>query len=178
MAPRSRRAGDSLSSFLFSLVLQGRSRGMKSDRIRRRQNIAICVSAALLAIAPASTVRAADGDDFARMGAMPAAAPQPLQMGVGQSVIRDLPEEAGEIYVGDPTVANAIVRTAKRIYISGVANGHTSIFALAKDGRRIAFFQVSVGRAIGELTALLDVAIPGNEIRVRTSRTQSSSRDQ
>ena len=93
---------------------------------------------------------------------------QPLQLGVGQSVIRDLPEEAGEIYVGDPNVANAIVRTAKRIYISGVANGHTSIFALAKDGRRIAFFQVSVGRAIGELTALLNVAIPGNEIRVRT----------
>jgi pilus assembly protein CpaC len=142
---------------------------MKSDRILRRQNIAICVSAALLAITPASTtVRAAEGDDFARMGAMTDATAQPLQMGVGQSVIRDLPEEAGEIYVGDPTVANAIVRTAKRIYISGVANGHTSIFALAKDGRRIAFFQVSVGRAIGELTALLNVAIPGNEIRVRT----------
>ena len=141
---------------------------MKSDRIQKRRTIAIWVSAALLAIAPASTVRAAEGDDFARMGAMSDATAQPLQMGVGQSVIRDLPEEAGEIYVGDPTVANAIVRTAKRIYISGVANGHTSIFALAKDGRRIAFFQVSVGRAIGELTALLDVAIPGNEIRVRT----------
>lgn len=141
---------------------------MKSDRIQRRRNIAICVSATLLAIAPASTVRAADGDDFARMGAMSDATAVPLQMGVGQSVIRDLPEEAGEIYVGDPNVANAIVRTAKRIYISGVANGHTSIFALAKDGRRIAFFQVSVGRAIGELTALLNVAIPGNEIRVRT----------
>ncbi len=141
---------------------------MKCDRIQRRRNIAICVFAALLAIAPASTVRAADGDDFARMGAMSDATAVPLQMGVGQSVIRDLPEEAGEIYVGDPNVANAIVRTAKRIYISGVANGHTSIFALAKDGRRIAFFQVSVGRAIGELTALLNVAIPGNEIRVRT----------
>src|SRR6202041_2037215 len=102
------------------------------------------------------------------MGAMSDAAAQPLQMGVGQSVIRDLPEDAGEIYVGDPTVANAIVRTAKRIYISGVANGHTSIFALAKDGRRIAAFQISVGRAIGELTALLNVAVPGNEIRVRT----------
>ena len=125
---------------------------MKSDRIRRRQNIAICVAAALLVIAPASTVRAADGDDFARMGAMSDATAVPLQMGVGQSVIRDLPEEAGEIYVGDPNVAN----------------GHTSIFALAKNGRRIAFFQVSVGRAIGELTALLNVAIPGNEIRVRT----------
>ena len=141
---------------------------MRRHRIQGRSNIAVCVAAALLAIAPASTVRAADGDDFARMGAMSDATAQPLQLGVGQSVIRDLPEEAGEIYVGDPTVANAIVRTAKRIYISGVANGHTSIFALAKDGRRIAFFQVSVGRAVGELTALLNVAIPGNEIRVRT----------
>ncbi len=141
---------------------------MRSDRIRRRQTLAICVSAALLAVAPASAVRAADGDDFARMGALSDATAQPLQMGVGQSVIRDLPEEAGEIYVGDPSVANAIVRTAKRIYISGVANGHTSIFAMAKDGRRIASFQVSVGRAIGELTALLNVAVPGNEIRVRT----------
>ena len=141
---------------------------MKSDRTQRRRNLAICVAAALAAIAPASTVRASDGDDFARMGAMSDAAALPLQLGVGQSVIRDLPEEAGEIYVGDPNVANAIVRTAKRIYISGVANGHTSIFALAKDGRRIAFFQVSVGRAVGELTALLNVSIPGNEIRVRT----------
>ena len=141
---------------------------MWSHRIQGRLNIAICVAAALLAIAPVSTVRAADGDDFARMGAMSDGTAQPLQLGVGQSVIRDLPEEAGEIYVGDPTVANAIVRTARRIYISGVANGHTSIFALAKDGRRIASFQVSVGRSVGELTALLNVAIPGNDIRVRT----------
>ena len=141
---------------------------MKSDRTQRRRNLAICVAAALAAIALASTVRASDGDDFARMGAMSDAAALPLQLGVGQSVIRDLPEEAGEIYVGDPNVANAIVRTARRIYISGVANGHTSIFALAKDGRRIASFQVSVGRAVGELTALLNVSIPGNEIRVRT----------
>jgi pilus assembly protein CpaC len=141
---------------------------MKSDRIQRGRNLAVCFAAALVAISPASPVRAADGDDFARMGSMSDAAAQPLQVGVGQSVIRDLPEEAGEIYVGDPNVANAIVRTAKRIYISGVANGHTSIFALARDGRRIASFQVSVGRAIGELTALLNVAIPGNEIHVRT----------
>src|SRR3984885_5100528 len=140
---------------------------MKSDRTQRRPSIILCVAAALLAIAPASIVRAADRADSVRMGGACDLA-QRLQLGVGQSCIADLPEEAGEIYVGDPTVANAIVRSAKRVYISGVANGQTSIFALAKDGRRIAFFQVSVGRAIGELTALLDVAIPGNEIRVRT----------
>jgi pilus assembly protein CpaC len=140
---------------------------MKSDRTQRRRNLAICVAAALAAIVPVSTVRASEGDDFARMGAMSDATAH-IQLGVGESVIRDLPEEAGEIYVGDPTVANAIVRTAKRIYISGVANGQTTIFALAKDGRRIASIQVSVGRAVGELSNLLNAAIPGNQIHVRT----------
>jgi pilus assembly protein CpaC len=140
---------------------------MKSDRTQRRPNIVVGLAAALLVIGPASIVRAAEGDASVRMAGASDAG-QRMQLGVGQSVIFDLPEEAGEIYVGDPTVANAIVRSAKRIYISGVANGQTSIFALAKDGRRIAVVQVSVGRAVGELLNLLNTAIPGNQIHVRT----------
>ena len=140
---------------------------MKSDRTQRRPNIILCVVAALLAIGPASIVRAADRD-YAPFGGASDAATKQLQLGVGQSIIFDLPEEAGEIYVGDPSVANAIVRSAKRVYISGVANGQTSIFALARDGRRIAVLQVSVGRAVSELMNLLNTAIPGNQIRVRT----------
>ena len=134
---------------------------MKSDRTQRRPNIILCVVAALLAIGPASIVRGADRD-YTRLGGASDAAAQQLQLGVGQSIIFDLPEEAGEIYVGDPNVANAIVRSAKRVYISGVANGQTSIFALARDGRRIAVLQVSVGRAVAELSNLLNTAIPGN----------------
>ena len=76
-----------------------------------------------------------------------------LQLGVGKSVIVDLPEEAAEIYVGDPRIANAIVRSARRIYISAVANGQTTIFALAGDGRKIAIIEVSVGRDVGALDA-------------------------
>jgi pilus assembly protein CpaC len=141
---------------------------MRSDRSQTRPNIIICVAAALLAIAPASSALAADGGDVLRVGDSSDRMPQRLQLGVGQSVIVDLPEEAGEIYVGDPGVANAIVRSAKRVYISGVANGQTSIFALARDGRKIATIQVSVGRAVAELSSLLNTAIPGNEIHVRT----------
>ena len=141
---------------------------MRSDRSQTRPNIIVCVAAALLAIAMASSVLAADAGDVLRAGDSSDRAAQRLQLGVGQSVIVDLPAEAGEIYVGDPGVANAIVRSATRVYISGVANGQTSIFALARDGRRIAAFQVSVGRAVAELSSLLNTAIPGNEIYVRT----------
>ena len=141
---------------------------MRTDRILSRPGVIVCVAAALLAFAPASRASAADAGYSPRAGSACGLGSQHLQLGVGQSVICDLPEEAGEIYVGDPSVANAIVRSARRIYISGVANGQTSIFALAKDGRRIASIQVSVGRAVAELSNLLNVAIPGNEIHVRT----------
>ena len=142
---------------------------MTSDRIRSWSRISVGMAAALLALAPVSSARATDSSDSTRpLGSAVEAAAKTLQLGVGKSVIVDLPEEAGEIYVGDPKIANAIVRSARRVYISGVANGQTSIFALARDGRKIATIEVSVGRDVGELSALLNAAIPGNDIHVRT----------
>jgi Flp pilus assembly secretin CpaC len=141
---------------------------MTSDRIQRRPRFAVSVVAALMALAPASIVCAADPSDSARSSGASDRAARNLQLGVGKSVIVDLPEEAGEIYVGDPKIANAIVRSARRVYISGVANGQTSIFALARDGRKIATIEVSVGRDVGELSSLLNAAIPDNDIHVRT----------
>lgn len=143
---------------------------MRSHRIHGWSNIACFVAAALLATAPASTARAADGEDFARTGGECHTVGGRLQLGVGQSCVYNLSEDAEEIYVGDPKVANAIVRTARRIYISGQTNGQTSILALARgeDRHTIAAIQVSVGRATSELKAILNAAIPGNDITVRT----------
>jgi len=91
-----------------------------------------------------------------------------LQLGVGRSVIVDLPQDATEIFVGDPKVANAVVRSARRLYVAAVANGQTTIFALAADGSKIAAIDVTVGRDIGELQELLNAALPGNDITVKT----------
>jgi pilus assembly protein CpaC len=141
---------------------------MRTDHLQRRWSIINCAAAALLAITSASGARAGEGDGPSSVETVSDALLKHLQLGVGQSVIVDLREDAGEIYVGDPNVANAIVRSARRVYVSGVANGQTSIFALAKDGRKIATFQVSVGRAVAELSSLLNAAIPGNQVHVRT----------
>ena len=141
---------------------------MRSNRSKRRLRISLSIAAALTATTPAATARAGESDASASISSAPDQTAKHLQLGVGRSVIVDLPEEAGEIYVGDPKIANAIVRSARRVYVSGVANGQTSIFALAKDGRKIETIQVSVGRDVGELSSLLNAAIPGNEIHVRT----------
>jgi len=91
-----------------------------------------------------------------------------LQLAVGKSVIVDLPADAAEIYVGEPKVANAIARSARRIYVTAVGNGQTTIFALGSDGSKIAIIEISVGRDVAVLKQLLDAAIPNNDINVRT----------
>jgi pilus assembly protein CpaC len=123
---------------------------MKSNRSGSLPRIAACFVAALIATVSGLTARAAESSVSIAISSLSDVSAKHLQLGVGKSVIVDLPEEAGEIYVGDPKIANAIVRSARRVYVSGVANGQTSIFALAKDGRRIATLEVSVGRDVGE----------------------------
>lgn len=91
-----------------------------------------------------------------------------ISMGVGKSTIIELREDASEIFVGNPAVANAIVRTARKIYIIGAAAGQTSLFALDKDGHEIDSFEINVGRDIGELSQILQVAVPTAQIQVRT----------
>ncbi len=93
---------------------------------------------------------------------------QRITMGVGKSTIIDLDQDAAEIFVANPAVANAIVRTARKIYIIGAGPGQTTLFALDKQGREIASYEISIGRDVGELTQILRVALPGSRIVVRT----------
>ncbi|WP_244613447.1 type II and III secretion system protein family protein [Methylosinus sp. Ce-a6] len=91
-----------------------------------------------------------------------------IAMGVGKSIIVDLPAEAAEIVIGNPKVANAVARSARKLYIMGAETGQTTIFALDRSGRQIANLEISIGRDVGELGPLLRVALPKSNITART----------
>lgn len=91
-----------------------------------------------------------------------------LTLAQGKSAIIDLPRDAAEIFVANPKVANAIVRTKRRIFVMGVENGQTSIYALDKDGVRFLNLELRVGRDVGELRQILRTAMPTARIDVRT----------
>jgi pilus assembly protein CpaC len=88
-----------------------------------------------------------------------------IDMGVGKSIVVDLPREAKEIFVANPAVANAVVRSARKLFVIGVAPGATSIFALDEDGRQIAALELGVGREPGLLHQMLRTALPGSDIK-------------
>jgi pilus assembly protein CpaC len=94
--------------------------------------------------------------------------PQRISMGVGKSRIVDLPRDAAEIFVANPKVANAVVRSPRKLYIIGMDAGQTSVYALDQQGRQIAALELSIGRDIGELQQILRTAMPTAAITART----------
>jgi pilus assembly protein CpaC len=88
-----------------------------------------------------------------------------IDMGVGKSIVVDLPREAKEIFVANPAVANAVVRSARKLFVIGTAPGATTMFALDETGNQIAALELSVGREPGLLHQMLKAALPGADIR-------------
>jgi pilus assembly protein CpaC len=88
-----------------------------------------------------------------------------IEMGVGRSIVVDLPRDAKEVFVANPAIANAVVRTSRKLFVIGVANGSTTIMALDADGRQIAALEMQIGREPGLLQKTLAAALPHAEIR-------------
>ncbi len=97
-----------------------------------------------------------------------AVTPRRIAMGVGKSIIIDLPQDAAEIFVANPKVANAVVRSPRKLYVIGMDAGQTSVFAMDQQGRQIVALELSIGRDVGELQQILRAAMPTAAITART----------
>jgi pilus assembly protein CpaC len=89
-----------------------------------------------------------------------------LKLAKGQAVIVELPADAKEVFVANPRVANAVVRNARKLYLIGMADGQTTIFAVDAGGRQFAHIEVTIGtQETGSLEALLRAAMPRAQIK-------------
>ncbi|MGO7631858.1 pilus assembly protein N-terminal domain-containing protein, partial [Rhizobium ruizarguesonis] len=51
-----------------------------------------------------------------------------LKLGLNKAFVVDLPDYAHDILFSDPTMADAVTRTSRRIYLFGKKVGQTNIF--------------------------------------------------
>ncbi len=89
-----------------------------------------------------------------------------VPLGIGKSVAIDLPADIKDVLVADPTIANAVVRTSRRVYMIGVKIGQTNIFFFDAAGRQIAGFDIAVTRDLNGLRAALKQSMPEADIRI------------
>jgi pilus assembly protein CpaC len=123
--------------------------------------------AALVATGVGAPALAADsGDSGPARVTNGAANAKFVPLGIGKSVVIDLPRDAKDVLVANPAIANAVVRSARRAYLIGVGVGQTNVFFFDADGRQIAAFDIAVTRDLNGIRGALRKIAPGANIQV------------
>jgi len=89
-----------------------------------------------------------------------------LPLGIGKSVVIDLPRDIKDVLVADPKIANAVVRSAQRAYIIGAAVGQTTIVFFDASGQQIAAYDIAVKRDLNGVRAALKQTLPNADIQI------------
>jgi pilus assembly protein CpaC len=127
--------------------------------------LAACLGAALTARAgepaghvppPGGAIQVVGSDSSSRF----------VQLGIGKSVVIDLPRDVKDVLVAEPKFANAVIRSTRRAYLIGVAVGQTNIYFFDAEGRQIAGFDVAVTRDLNGVRAMLQKLLPNSDVRV------------
>jgi pilus assembly protein CpaC len=89
-----------------------------------------------------------------------------VPLGVGKSVVIDLPRDIKDVLVADPTIANAVVRSTRRAYLIGVKPGQTNVFFFDAEGHQIAGVDIAVTRDLNGARAALRALLPDGDIHI------------
>src|SRR5436190_11443532 len=89
-----------------------------------------------------------------------------LSLGIGKSVVIDLPRDIKDVLVADPKIANAVIRSAQRAYIIGAAVGQTNIVFFDSAGQQIAAYDIAVKRDLNGARAALKQILPNSDIQI------------
>jgi pilus assembly protein CpaC len=130
---------------------------------------ALALASAILVTGAARSAPASFGDDTPTTirvtGANPAV-PERINLGIGKSIMVDLPRDAKEVFVANPKVANAVVRSTRKVFLIAMSDGATSVFIMDAQGTQIANLEILVGRDMNKLRRTLKVAMPNSAITI------------
>jgi pilus assembly protein CpaC len=124
---------------------------------------ALSLSIAALALGPAV---AAETDDAPSVVSSIPVKVRFLSLGIGKSVILDLPRDVKDVLVADPKIANAVIRSPQRAYIIGSGVGQTNVVFFDGEGNQIAAYDIAVKRDLNGVRAALKQMLPGAAVQV------------
>lgn len=123
-----------------------------------------CLAAAAFAVAPA----VAQSSDplrvrITRGGDGPVS--HELLLPLDKAAIIELPDDAHDVLVSNPEVADAVIRTPRRVYVIGMTVGQTNAFFFDADGEQILNLEIRVERDMGAVQEMIDRLLPDARVR-------------
>lgn len=89
-----------------------------------------------------------------------------VKLGLNKAIVIDLPTDAHDILVADPSLADAVTRTSRRLYLFGKKVGQTNIFVFGPNGEEIIAVELEIERDVTGLQAHLARFLPDSDISV------------
>jgi pilus assembly protein CpaC len=89
-----------------------------------------------------------------------------LTLSLDKAAIVQLDTDARDVLVSNPAIVDAVVRTARRVYLLGIKTGQTNAFFFDAAGHQILSIDVVVERDVADLTSLMHSNFPGSDIKV------------
>ena len=89
-----------------------------------------------------------------------------VSLGLDKSIVVELPRDVRDVLVANPEVADAIVRTARKIFLIGNQVGQTNIFMFDKAGNTVLSLNLAVERDVLPLDDLIEKYVPGSNVTV------------
>jgi pilus assembly protein CpaC len=89
-----------------------------------------------------------------------------VNLGLGKSVLIELPRPARDVMVSNPQAVDAVVQSSNRIFLVARRFGESNAFIFDETGEQFATLEVFVERETAGLEDLLRRLIPGSTIKV------------
>ena len=130
--------------------------------------ISAMVPAAAQTSRPAASAKPAEAD--ARVIQIATGQGQPvsqhLTLGLNKAAIIELDSDAKDVLVSSPDIADAIVKSPRRIFLLGTKTGQTNAFFFDGRGHQVLSLDIRVEKDVADLAAMIKAALPNSSIKV------------
>jgi pilus assembly protein CpaC len=96
------------------------------------------------------------------------AAARSLNLPYGKSAVVDLPADVRDVLVTNPAVADAVLRSRRRISVLGVSPGDTDAVFFDDTGKRMLTLDIHVAKDASGLADAIARLLPGSKVRVES----------
>lgn len=89
-----------------------------------------------------------------------------ITLGLNKSMVIETPRDVKDVLVSSPAIADAVLRSSRRVYLIGMKIGQANVVLFDASGAQIASFEIDVTRDNASLAALIRRMVPGSNVKV------------
>jgi pilus assembly protein CpaC len=91
---------------------------------------------------------------------------QHLTLGLNKAAIVELDADAKDVLVSSPDIADAIVKSPRRVFLLGTKTGQTNAFFFDDHGHQVLSLDIRVEKDVADLAAMMKANLPNSAIKV------------